>query len=74
MKEIWQKLYIINNFIDIDSSLDLHIVQEVVNFILDIGHRIDVTYYGNLKSLFVIIGNNGEYEAMIKMEKLLVEE
>lgn len=41
---------------------------------LDISYQVDVTHDQNLENFLTMICDNGEYETIIRVEKLLIEE
>lgn len=45
----------------------MHIIKNVVYFLLDIRKRIDVIYNEDLKNFMATICNDGKLETMVKM-------
>lgn len=45
----------------------MQIMEDVIQFLLDISNEVDITYNMNLKNLLAITCNNDKYEIIIKV-------
>lgn len=63
----------INNIIHISFSFCLNVVQNIVNFALNINHGINEINYRKLKNILARINDNGKYEVMIDVKQPLIK-
>lgn len=73
MKEFWQRFCITNNVIHVDLSPSLHVAQDIVNFVSNVGYGIDVAHYEDLTSFLATVSDHGKHKVIIWVEKLLIE-
>lgn len=73
LEKVRQKLSIANNVINIHTCTSLYIVGDIVNLVLDIGGRVDLVHNRDLEDFLFAIHDNDEYEAVVRVEELLIE-
>lgn len=49
-------------------------MEDVVNLLLDVGDWVDISYNWDLKGFMAAMGDNSQYEVVIKVEQPLIEE
>lgn len=48
-------------------------MQDDINFVLNMGHGINIAYYKDLEKCLAAVVDNSKYKAMIRVKKPLVE-
>lgn len=48
-------------------------MENVIYFVLDIAHQVDISYYKDLEDILAIVYYNHKYERMIKVEAPLIK-
>lgn len=49
-------------------------MEDVVNLLLNIDGQVDIAHNGDLEDFLSAIGDDGEYEVVVKMKELLIKE
>lgn len=66
---LWVMLFI---YINIEPNMDN--LQNIIYFVVDTSHQVDIFYDRNLNNFLVMVSNNSKYKAMIWIQELLVKE
>lgn len=74
IKEIRQRLCIIDNIVNVCLCPGLYIPENIVNLSMDIDYQVNVAYDWDLKGFLDVIGNDGQHELMVRIKQSLVEE
>lgn len=55
-------------------SLNVDVLEDVIYLTLDVGHQVDIAHDQDLKSLLALVGDTGEYKAVIGIKQSLIKE